>query len=212
MKLAEQQKLLADLYTNPEIRDRYFIENKENLETTKLELTSTQERIEDVKQAVDIKNVAGKELKAYEEDPLLTLINFANSYIKKTSVPDYSDRLKLKAEFGRIMGDLIIRNNLSKKDLYEKYPSEGMFLALSYSAQLQPENDSLEILNLLAVSASQLYTKYSILVGYRTLARINFIQRSDVKNIYNLITSFLYLLYNYSIRKAFYNNILKNNY
>jgi hypothetical protein len=36
MKLAEQQKLLADLYTNPEIRDRYFIENKENLDKNEI--------------------------------------------------------------------------------------------------------------------------------------------------------------------------------
>lgn len=170
--------------------EKSALESKQKSEITQLELTSTQERIEDVKLAVDIKNTVNKDSKVANGNPQKMLIELANSYVQKTSVPDYSERLKLKAEFGRKMGEIIVRNNLSKEELYNNYSSEGMYLALSSSVQLQPDDNSLVTLSQIAKSATQLYTKYSILISYNTLARNGFIQKSQVPNIYKLIIAF----------------------
>jgi hypothetical protein len=170
--------------------EKSAMESKQKSEITQLELTSTKERIEDVKLAVDIKNSAGKDFKAANENPQNMLIELANSYVRKTSVPDYSERLKLKAEFGRKMGEIIARNNLPKEELYNNYPSEGMYLALSYAVQLHPDDNCLSTLNQIAKSATQLYTKFSILIGYNTLARNGFIHKSQVPEIYQLIIAF----------------------
>jgi hypothetical protein len=170
--------------------EKSALESKQKLETTQHELMSTQERIEDVKLALDINNSASKDFKVTNDNQEKILVELANSYIEKTSVPDYSERLKLKAEFGRKMGEIIVRNNIPKEELYKNYPSEGMYLALSYSVQLRPENNSLSILNQIAQSATQLYTKYTILIGYNTLARNGFIPKSEVQNIYKLIIAF----------------------
>jgi len=170
--------------------EKSALESKQKLEITQNELSSTQERIEDVKLALDINNSASKDFRVTNDNQEKILIELANSYINKTSVPDYSERLKLKAEFGRKMGEIIVRNNMPKEDLYKNYPSEGMYLALAYSVQLRPENDSLSILNQIAQSATQLYTKYSILIGYNTLARNGFIDKSHVQNIYKQIIAF----------------------
>ncbi len=173
--------------------EKSALENKQKLETTQLELTSTIERIEDVKLAVDIKNTEITEVLAIENidnTQRNRLIDLANSYIEKTSVSDYSERLKLKAELGRHMGEIILRNNLSKEGLLEENKSEGMLLAISYSIQLRPEKEGLEILKKVAKLANQLYTKYSILVSYDTLARNSFIDKNEVPEIYNTIKPF----------------------
>lgn len=165
-------------------------ENKRQLKTTQLELTSTKERIEDVKLAMDIKNSEDINLEKVDEDSKSLLIDLANTYIEKTSIPDYSKRIKLKAELGRRMGEIIIRNNLIKEDLLESNQSEGMLMALSYSIILRPGNEGLSILNKISKLAIQLYTRYSILVAYDTLTRNNFINKSQIINVYSIIKEF----------------------
>lgn len=171
--------------------EKAALESKQKADNTQLELTSTKERIEDVKLAVDIKNIETKNVENPIENPKELLINLANSYIKKTSVPDYSQRLKLKAELGRKMGEIVVRNNLSKKDLLDADQSEGMLLAISYSVQLRPDKNDLKILNQVAKLATQLYTKYSILVSYDTLSRNNYINTEDLQEVHKIIQSFL---------------------
>ena len=102
-------------------------ENKQQIETTKIELTSTQERIEDVKLAFDLNNVEQKSIQL-EDKQLDLLINLVDSYIERSSISDYSERLKVKAELGRRMGQIIVRNNLPKHELLTNYPKEGMYL------------------------------------------------------------------------------------
>lgn len=170
--------------------EKVALESKQKSETTQLELTSTKERIEDVKLAVDIKNVTARNAIKIDGKPEELLIELANSYIEKTSVPDYSERLKLKAELGRKMGEIIVRNNLPKAELLNNNPSEGMLLALAYSVQLRPDNEALIILNQIAKLATQLYTRYLVLVGYDTLARTNFINKDQIQEIYSLINTF----------------------
>lgn len=165
-------------------------ENKQQIETTKLELTSTQERIEDVKLAVNLNSEEPKTLKTEDQKPPELLIELANSYVQRTSVPDYTERLKLKAELGRKMGQIICSYNLSKEELMNNYPTEGMYLALAYAVELRPNTEGLLIINKLSKVASHLYTKYVILVTYRTLASSGFIKKSDVKNVYELILKF----------------------
>ncbi len=165
-------------------------ENKQQLKTTQLELSSTKERIEDVKLAIDIKNSEEVNFKKLDENPKAILIDLADSYIEKTSIPDYSKRIKLKAEIGRRMGEIIVRNNLVKEDLLENNKSEGMLMALSYSIILRPGNEGLSILNKISKLTSQLYTKYSILVAYDTLARSNFISKDQIINVYSIVKDF----------------------
>lgn len=168
--------------------ERIANESNKKSESTQKELTSAQERIEDVKLSADIQS--REESIAIIDDPEKELLEIVDSYIARTSIENYSERLKLKAEFGRKMGEMIIRNNLSKEKLLNDYPKEGMFLALAYAVQLKPDNQALKILNNLASSASQLYTKYAILIGYKTLARNGFVTKENVRSIYDLITKF----------------------
>ncbi|GHN02082.1 hypothetical protein WSM22_35710 [Cytophagales bacterium WSM2-2] len=164
-------------------------ENKQQIETTNLELTSTKERIEDVKLSVNLGNLKQNDSIFKEEVPS-ELVEQVTSFIKKTSISDYSERLKAKADIGRSMGRIILRDNLSKDELLKKYPTEGMYLALAYSVELKPDIAGLSTLNELAKVAQQLYTKYVILIGYRTLANSGIIKRDQVKSIYELITRF----------------------
>ena len=158
-------------------------------ENTQLELSSTKERIEDVKLAVDINNLEPNNFQHLDNQSQKLLIELADNYVQKTSIPDYSQRLKLKAELGRKMGELIVRNGINKEELLSSQ-SEGMILALAYSVQLRPNIDGLKILNHLSNVATQLYTKYSILVGYDTLARNSFLSKEDVQIIYKQINNF----------------------
>lgn len=167
-------------------------ESKLVSETTKSELTSTIDRIEDVKTAIDLRNNEARSFMAVDKQPLNDLLTLTNSYIQKTSIPNYNDRMKLKAELGRKMGEIILTNNLPKQDLLKDYPSEGMYLALAYSVHLKTDNDSLNLLNRLAVLTSQLYTKYVILLGYKSLARIGLIKKDQFKIVYEIISSFRY--------------------
>ncbi|WP_431245083.1 YEATS-associated helix-containing protein [Flavobacterium sp. P21] len=163
-------------------------ESKQESKTTQLELNNTLDRIEDANLAIHINT--RKEAIAPAKNPEKELYNLVNSYIIKTSIPDYTERLKLKAEFGRKMGEIIITNGLPKEKLLNESKDEGMFLALAYSVQLSPDVNGLSILNKLSPKVSQLYTKYAILLGYKTLARNGFIIREDVKSIYNIIIKF----------------------
>lgn len=165
-------------------------ESKQKVENTQLELTSAKERIEDIKLAVDLKNTENVGSIDNNTSQKEILIELANSYVAKTSVPDYNERLKLKAELGRKMGEIIVRNNLSKQDLLLNSNSEGMILALSYSIQLKPDETGLEVLKSISKHATQLYTKYSILVSIDTLARNSFISQFQVMEVIQIVKSF----------------------
>lgn len=165
-------------------------EVREEIKTTKLELHSTQERIEDVKASVNlhgIHQVSAESFTSTNDDELLELVD---SFIERTSLPDYSDRLKMKAELGRKMGQLIVRNKLSKNELLRKHPKEGMYLALAYAIELSPEADSLDLLGKIANRANQLYTKYVILIAYRTLASSGFIPQDMVREVVSIVERF----------------------
>lgn len=167
--------------------EKVALESKQKSDNTQLELSSAKQRIEDVKLAVDINNTDPESAEPLANKSKQVLIELSDNFIEKTNVPDYSERIKLKAELGRKMGEIIVRNNLSKNDLFENHKSEGMFLALSYAVQLKPDKSGLLILNQIASLASQLYTKYIILVGYDTLARNSFIDKENVQEVYSLI-------------------------
>ena len=170
--------------------EKVALESKLKSDNTQRELSSTNQRIEDVKLAVDINNTDSRSLGIVDDKSQQLLLELSDNYIEKTSVPDYSERIKLKAELGRKMGEIIVRNNLSKTDLFDNHKSEGMFLALSYSVQLRPDKSGLNILNQIAKLASQLYTKHSILVAYDTLARNSFIDKQNVQEVYSMIKAF----------------------
>jgi hypothetical protein len=164
-------------------------ENKLKIETNQAKISEVGDRVEVAKLATDIRNTEG--VKA--EDPVekkQELIELANSYVSKTSIQDHARRVSLKAEIGRRMGEIIVRNNLDRQELCKENPIEGMCVALAYSVQLQPTNDGVEILNRLSKTATQRYTKFSILIGYEALARNGFISKSQAKEIYNLIKEF----------------------
>ena len=170
--------------------EKVALESNQKSDSTQLELSSTKQRIEDVKLAVDINNTDTRDLVTVDNTSKQILLELADNYIEKTSVPNYSERINLKAELGRKMGEIIVRNNFPKADLFDNHKSEGMFLALSYSVQLRPDKSGLMILNQIAKLATQLYTKYSILVGYDTLARNSFIDKQNVQEVYILIKAF----------------------
>ena len=170
--------------------EKVALESKQKSDNTQLELSSTKQRIEDVKLAVDINNTENRNFETVDNTSKQILLELSDNYIEKTSVPDYSERIKLKAELGRKMGEIIVRNNLSKTELFDNHKSEGMLLALSYSVQLRPDKSGLLVLNQIAKLATQLYTKYSILVGYDTLARNSFIDKQNVQEVYILIKAF----------------------
>lgn len=166
-------------------------ENKKDIAAAQIEITSTKERIEDVKLAVDIANT--EVIQAQQTDgqqPMQELLKLANTYVEITSIPDYNARIKLKGEIGRRMGEIVVRNKLPKHEILEANQTEGMLLALSNSIQLRPDLESLNILNQISNRASQLHTKYSILIAYDTLARNNFIPKERVREIYEIIIQF----------------------
>ncbi len=165
-------------------------ETKKQMETTKVELSSTQERIEDVKLAVSLKNIKKDSFEKSGTDAIQSLIKLVDSYVSRTSIPDYAERLKLKAELGRKMGQIVVRHDLPKNDLLVQYPKEGMYLALAYAVELKPDEESLAILNSLSKICEQLYTKYVILVAYRTLASSGLISEEETVEIGSLIEKF----------------------
>lgn len=165
-------------------------EANEKVEKTQMELSSAKSRIEDVKLAVDINSIDDRPLQDNLLEQQKLVIDLADSYVQKTSIKDRSERLGLKAELGRKMGEIIVRNNLSKDELLEENQSEGMLLAIAFAMQLKPDKNSLELLNKIAKSASQKYTKYSMLVAYDTLARNSLIDKDEVIEIYKIANGF----------------------
>jgi len=164
-------------------------ETKQEVENQKIELTTTQERVKDVKLSVDLNNSLSPQPLS-DESFKLNLISLADSYVEKTSIPDYAERLRVKAEIGRQMGQIIISHNFSKKELLDSYPKEGMFLGIAYSIQLRPDKESLAILNELGKKVQQLYTKYVILLAYKTLATTGFIGKEEVNEVLSTIKRF----------------------
>lgn len=165
-------------------------ENTRKIESTQREISSNTEKIEDVKLAIDLKNTENQTKNLSEDKSLEFLIQLADSYVTKTSIPGYTERLALKTEIARKMGELIIRHNFSKKELLDKHCSEGMVVALAMSIQLKPDGESLNILNELSSIVDSLFGKYKILDSYSTLARNSFINKSEAKDAYNLIVKF----------------------
>lgn len=165
-------------------------ESKRKAENTQLELSSTKERIEDVKLAIDLKSRENITSDSRQQEQKALLIELADSYVKRTSIPDYGGRLKLKAELGRKMGELIVRNEISTKDLLDNHLSEGMLLALAYAAELNPTAQGLEIIKKISTKAEQLYTKYTILMAIDTLARRSFVTKENASEIAGLVEAF----------------------
>lgn len=165
-------------------------ENKKEIESTKLELSTTQDRIEDVKASVNLKNPESKEVAKSLEDPTQKLLVLVNSFLEKTSIPDYTERLRAKAEIGRKMGQIIASNNLQKNDLLNQYKQEGMYLALAYSVDLKPDQNGVTLLNKLANVVNQLYTKYVMLLAYRTLCNIGLVNKEQAREIAVIVESF----------------------
>lgn len=170
--------------------EKAALESNKKSEATQLELSSAKDRIETVKLAVDIQKAGIANNKNIDENPKALLFELANSYVEKTSVPDYTKRINLKAELGRKMGEIIVRNNLSKEELLESNQSEGMIIALAYAIQLRPDKNALIILNKISQIALQLHSKYSILVGYDSLARNSLITKGQVQEIYKTVNAF----------------------
>ncbi|HTO16315.1 MAG TPA: YEATS-associated helix-containing protein [Edaphocola sp.] len=167
-------------------------------DNNQLDIATTKERVEDVKLAVDINkltvdkdNTDTRIFKSVEtNNSHLILLELSNNYVEKTDVVDNSARIRLQAEMGRKMGEIIVRNNISKPELLETHKSEGMFLALAYSIQFRPEEGDVSILNKIAKLAVQPYTKYAILIAYDTLARNSFLDKQTIPDIYILMKVF----------------------
>ena len=170
--------------------EKAALESKQKSESTQRELLSTKERIEDVKLAVDIQQSETPPLKVMDAQAMDTLKSLADSYEERTSVPDYSQRISLKAEMGRKMGEIIIRNRLSKEEMIQESLSEGMVLALAYAVQLRPDPGDLAILNHIADQAGQLYSKYAILTAYNTLARNSLITKTQLDEVHQKLKAF----------------------
>lgn len=165
-------------------------ETKKEIESTKQELSNTQERIEDVKLAVNLKTMSKASFTQSNDSPMSDLLTLVDSFIEKTSVPDYAERLKLKAEMGRKMGQIIVSYGLPQEELLTKHPKEGMYLGLAYSVELKPNPSCLNLLNKLSGAATQLYTKYVILTAYRTMASSGLISKEAAKEVAQIIKQF----------------------
>lgn len=173
--------------------ERVSEENKKAIASTQIEVTSTQQKINDVKLAVDIGNIETVHPQQAEQTNFTAIKEFeylASSYVERTSIPDYSERLKLKSEIGRKLGEIIIRNKLNRVTLLQGKRDEGLVLGIAYSVQLRPDQQGLELLKEISQSANQLYTKYCILVGFDTLARINLIPKNEVRAVYDIVKRF----------------------
>ena len=177
--------------------EKVALESQQKVESARKELFVTNERIEDVKQAIDLTasngirsfHVAdGKE--KVDGQAVESLIALADSYVEKSSVPDYGERIKIKSELKRKMGELIVRNNLSREKLLRDHSSEGMLLAIAHSVQLRPRASDLETLNNAATNAGQLYTKYTILSAYDALARNGQIAEDKMDEVLLRVNSF----------------------
>lgn len=177
--------------------EKMAMESKQKAETARKELYVTNERIEDVKQAMDLTaldaipsvRIADGEEKV-DGQAVESLITLADSYVEKSSVSDYGERIKIKSELKRRMGEIIVRNNLSREKLLRDHSSEGMLLAIAHSIKLRPSAPDLEILNSTAASASQLYTKYSILSAYDALARNGLIGEGEMNEVLLRVNGF----------------------
>lgn len=94
--------------------EKMAMESKQKAETARKELYVTNERIEDVKQAMDLTaldaipsvRIADGEEKV-DGQAVESLITLADSYVEKSSVSDYGERIKIKSELKRRMGKLL---------------------------------------------------------------------------------------------------------
>lgn len=170
--------------------EKAALESRQKSETTQRELLSAKERIEDVKLAVDIQQAEVHPVRAMNGRTMETLTALADSYVERTAVPDYGQRLSLKAEMGRRMGEIIIRNRLSKQDMILQTLSEGMVLALAYAVQLRPGQGDVAILNHISDHAGQLFTKHAILTAYDTLARNSLITGDSLEGVHQKLKAF----------------------
>lgn len=176
--------------------EKMAMESKQKAETARKELYVTNERIEDVKQAMDLTASDALQLFSASDEEKVdgeavhSLVILADSYVEKSSVPDYGERIKIKSELKRRMGEIIVRNNLSREKLLRDHLSEGMLLAIAHSIQLRPRASDLDVLNRTAASAGQLYTKYSVLSAYDALARNGLIGEGKMNEVLLRVNSF----------------------
>src|SRR5690606_13403690 len=73
---------------------------------------------------------------------------------------------------------------------YNNYKEEGMYLALAYAVDLKPNEDGVPLLNKISHFTTQLYTKYVILLAYRTLCSSGFVTQSHAKQIAKIVEGF----------------------
>src|SRR5690554_1558660 len=176
--------------------EKMAMESKQKAETARKELYVTNERIEDVKQAMDLTASDALQLfsasdeEKVDGEAVQSLVTLADSYVEKSSVPDYGERIKIKSELKRRMGEIIVRNNLSREKLLRDHSSEGMLLAIAHSIQLRPKASDLDVLNRTAASAGQLYTKHSVLSAYDALARNGLIGEGKMNEVLLRVNSF----------------------
>jgi len=165
-------------------------ESKIKAEEAQKELLSTQERIEDVKLAVNLNRMGEVTIQTGKGQPLEELLCLASTYVDNTSVPDYGERVKLKAEIGRRMGDLILRNGMDKGRLLRDHPSEGMMVALAYAIHILPTAGDTEILLQIAEQAEQLHTRFALLMGIDALARTHLLSPEQLKRASKVLEGF----------------------
>ncbi len=164
--------------------------SKMQSESTQLQLTSAKERIEDVKLAVELNSSDQLKTIVPPADERSVLVDLALNYVERTSVADYPKRLTLKSEFGRKMGEIIVRQKLSKHQLLQDHFVEGMFVGIAYSVDLYPDLDGLEALKKIAPEASQLNTKYVVLVAFDTLIRRGLVAAGDIAEVLTIVQNY----------------------
>jgi hypothetical protein len=156
-------------------------ESKIKAEEAQKELLATQERIEDVKLAVHLNRIGEVTLQDDEGQGLEELVSLATTYVEKTRVPEYGERVKLKAETGRRMGELILRHGMDKEMLLREHLSEGMIVALAYAVHLRPMGGDAALLLRAAEHAEQLHTRFALLMGIDALARNHCFSPEQIK-------------------------------
>lgn len=158
------------------------------------EALTANETAKDVKQNIDLTTQVNKapvaEFAPAANNNPEELLSIVQSYKEKTKVDSYSERVKIKGDLRRSMGNIIVKQNLNKTHLFDLNQSEAMLLGIAYSMQLRPEAGDVELLNQIAKLAKEKYTRYTILNSYDTLLNNLTITNDQVKAIYDAISKF----------------------
>jgi hypothetical protein len=81
-----------------------------------------------------------------------------------------------------MMGEMIVRNGLSKIQLLNSSQSEGMIVALAYAIQLKPEIGDANILNKTSAYADHPFTKHAILDAYNIICKRGIMTSQEIKD------------------------------